>query len=424
MNRFVLWLRTLIIWCLRLLLMTLLLRYSTPPLGDIHVQIAFQAGSLIFDYVGWTIQALAAKTVETVWGAHPFITEADRAAYVRRYMQDLARVHMLDGQIDFIYADPFIRDPDSASAEARAERAALRATLSERQSLVEAILEGQVAAVLVDEGFGVSGQLMPPISMRFTRVPNFLIISPRNSIRFDYGFALYALGADEQSTLEAQIEAKHEDVSVLIVPLGGVALYPAMILERSSIAASLDTFAHEWLHHYLALFPLGLAYDFDNEARIINETTASLFGRELSQLVLARYYREPAAQDDAHPAQLMLRLPSLTRQTPSFDYGSAMHETRIRVDELLAAGQIDEAEAYMEGRRRLFVNNGYLIRRLNQAYFAFYGGYQSGTPGAGGEDPIGPAVQRVRDRSTSIYEWIFTMRGVTTRDQLLALANE
>src|SRR5690606_11443282 len=99
--------------------------------------------------------------------------------------------------------------------------------------------------------------------------------------------------------------------------------------------------------------------------------------------------------------------------------GAEMDRTRRRVDDLLAEGKVDEAEAYMEKRRRLFVENGYNIRKLNQAYFAFYGGYQSGAPGAGGADPIGPAVQAILDHSDSIHDWIVTMRGITTREELL-----
>ena len=56
-----------------------------------------------------------------------------------------------------------------------------------------------------------------------------------------------------------------------------------MILETSSIQFVAETFAHEWLHHYLFFYPLGLNYDFTGETRIINETTASLFGKEMSQ---------------------------------------------------------------------------------------------------------------------------------------------
>ena len=70
-----------------------------------------------------------------------------------------------------------------------------------------------------------------------------------------------------------------------------------------------------------------------------------------------------------------------------------MHTTRVTVDALLAAGKINEAESYMEQRRQLFVQNGYTIRKLNQAYFAFYGAYADVPGGAAGEDPVGPAVR-------------------------------
>ena len=48
-----------------------------------------------------------------------------------------------------------------------------------------------------------------------------------------------------------------------------------------------------------------------------------------------------------------------------------MHLTRLEVDRLLAEGKINEAESYMESRRIFFWENGYLIRRLNQAILLF-----------------------------------------------------
>ena len=72
-----------------------------------------------------------------------------------------------------------------------------------------------------------------------------------------------------------------------------------------------------------------------------------------------------------------------------------MHKTRVNVDEMLADGKIDQAEDYMEARRQFFWENGYHIRKLNQAYFAFHGAYADtpgGTAGAS-EDPVGEAVR-------------------------------
>src|SRR5690606_24155235 len=183
----------------------------------------------------------------------------------------------LEAQVTAIFADPDVADPQAESAELRAERDALRADLSKRQGLAESILEGQVAAVLVEQGFGTLGQLMPPMSMRFTQLPNLLAVSPRDKISLEIYINIDALPVDQMATLETQID-EQVDVASLVVPLGGIALYPAMIAETTSIPFTANTFAHEWLHHYLYAFPLGLAYDFTGETRIINETTASVFG--------------------------------------------------------------------------------------------------------------------------------------------------
>ena len=56
-------------------------------------------------------------------------------------------------------------------------------------------------------------------------------------------------------------------------------------------------------------------------------------------------------------------------------------------------GRVRDAEEYMEIRRILFRENGYPIRKLNQAYFAFHGSYGTG---AAATSPIGPKLERLR----------------------------
>ena len=95
-----------------------------------------------------------------------------------------------------------------------------------------------------------------------------------------------------------------------------------------------------------------------------------------------------------------------------------MHTTRVKADELLSQGKVEEAEAYMEQRRLIFWENGYLIRKLNQAYFAFHGAYADVPGGAAGEDPVGPAVRALREQSTSLAEFINTIGWMTSFEQL------
>ncbi|GAP17362.1 hypothetical protein, partial [Levilinea saccharolytica] len=93
-------------------------------------------------------------------------------------------------------------------------------------------------------------------------------------------------------------------------------------------------------------------------------------------------------------------------EPPAFDFRAEMHITRVEADRLLADGKVDEAEAYMEARRQVFYANGYVLRRLNQAYFAFHGAYADTPLGAAGEDPVGPAVRALRAQSGSLREFL------------------
>jgi hypothetical protein len=72
----------------------------------------------------------------------------------------------------------------------------------------------------------------------------------------------------------------------------------------------------------------------------------------------------------------------------------------------------------MEQRRTLFWNNGYAIRRLNQAYFAFYGAYADTPGGAAGKDPVGPVVRAFRQQCGSLSEFLDRISQVTSFDQL------
>lgn len=406
-------------WLLTLALMLLILRHSTTQ-NTPYYAIAAHIQDTHFDYIGWELGAIGAKTQQALAGTHAYLSEPERSDFVRAYFADLATVQGIEGQIEAIYTDPTVEAPEQATADLRAERDAMRADLRERQTMAEAILEGQVATILIEEGFGLGGQLLPPMNMRFVGQTMLLVASPRDNIEMRHPMTLTPIPVDEREVIEQRI-LQEQDLAAVIVPIGGMALYPAMIVETGSLAYTAETFAHEWLHHYLMFHPLGWAAELSNsgEARIINETTASIFGREMGRKVLERYYPElvppeqppsiaPTPEDDTTP--------------PPFDYNTAMHETRTTVDEMLAAGEIEAAEQYMEERRELFYENGYRIRKLNQAWFAFYGGYQVEGISAGGEDPTGPAVRDLRDDSPNIREWVITMQDITTREQLLAIA--
>jgi hypothetical protein len=288
--------------------------------------------------------------------------------------------------------------------------------MADIQPLVEAILQDQVAAVLLSEGFGLGGRIWPPVRMRLTPLPTLLVVSPRDEIRQSHAIPLTAgLLASERERIEAEV-LNQVNSAGYVTNIGGLGVYPTMIIETTSLDFLVDVIAHEWSHNWFNQYPIGLNYAYSAEIRTINESAASIIGQEVGRLVIARFYPDllpPSAPSAADPS-----LPN--PQTLTFDFREEMLKTRIEVDALLAKGDVLAAEAYMESRRLEFVAQGYNLRVLNQAYFAFHGAYAD-QPGAAGSDPVGPRVSEFRDLSPSLRQFMLDLRFVTSLDDLESL---
>jgi hypothetical protein len=236
--------------------------------------------------------------------------------------------------------------------------------------------------------------------------------------------------------------------SALVVPIGGLADYPAMILETTELLWLVQTTAHEWAHHWLTLRPLGYRYLVEGGAdlRTINETVASVFGDEIGLKVMRRFYRDELQHtfpDQVEPQPLTIpepdtaRPPAPTAPPLLFSLSRTLRDTRINVDKMLAEArdlkqqgraeraeaQIVEAEKYMEAQRQAINANGYRIRKINQAYFAFYGAYAD-QPGAAGRDPIGPNVVALRVYSPTVHQFMERASGILTLDRLVQVVEK
>lgn len=387
-----------------------------------------------FDFAGWEAKTLAIKGAQAIVPVEDYIQDAESKSIVLDYMELVRRIEDLQNQIDDIYADPKIADPAAASAQLRQELAQLRAKQSDQQTTVEAIVEEQISTVLAEQGFAIGGQVIPPLQFRLSPLPQMLITSPRDEIYQKDAFPLVAgLTTDRAEELEAQVERRFGDVSALVEPIGGLGIYPAMMLETTSLEWMLHAAAHEWSHNWLELRPLGMNYEESPETRTMNETTAVLVEKEIGTLALSRSYPElaPPPVPAPTPGPRPTPAPTPTRDPNAFDFRAEMRLTRVEVDRLLAEARaaeksgdkatadarIQAAEDYMRERRKVFVDHGYLIRKLNQAYFAFHGAYAD-EPGAAGEDPVGPAVKRLRDRSPSLLAFLETIAPMTSFDEL------
>ncbi len=437
-------------------LIAFLLAQEYPPPGDFATQIDRAAGNSVFDFVQWENEALTEKAAQIAVPVQDYLTSDQQRQFVLDYVQLTKDWSELDTQVRNIYAAALVTDPAATSADLRAKRDATRAGIERRRPTAEAILQQQISSVLAEEGFAAGGEIVPPVASRITPLPYVLIVSPRDEINRAAGLGLQAgLNVDQAEQIEQSVLSTTNH-SALVVPIGGLAAYPTMILETDDLLWLLQTMSHEWIHNWLDFRPLGFSYlAVDSpDIRTINETVASLAGSEVGLTVMRRYYldmlkREHPDLVKPRPLQIPPTVPAATAPAPStsneFSFSRAMHDIRVRVDSLLAVAQairdqaqtaetaghrddarnlraqyeakIVEAEKYMEQQRQVINSHGYSIRKINQAYFAFYGAYAD-RPGAAGSDPIGPNVIALRVYSSSLRAFLDRASSVLTIDQL------
>ena len=286
--------------------------------------------------------------------------------------------------------------------------------------------------------------VFPPVDIRLAGPPVLLLTSPRDRIARQHEALMDPdVSLVVRERLEDRLMEEH-DVAAISFQVGGLAAYPASVLDTIPLADTLRTGAHEWMHHYMAFRPLGQKMFTSAEMVTLNETLADIVGREIGDragemlmegeegtpsLNLSPGGGETKGVDKGETggggpgetggdgaAPLPAPESGLHGRDEHFGFNEEMRETRLRVDELLASGKVDEAEAYMEERRRFFVENGYPIRRLNQAYFAFHGTYAES---AASSSPIAGQLHRFRELSPDLRTFVLRMADISSYPQFL-----
>jgi hypothetical protein len=261
---------------------------------------------------------------------------------------------------------------------------------------------------LSEAGFLGFGGVWPPVRFTFVEPPQKLVVSRRNEIETIYSQMLMA-GMELPVIEEVEGEINQQrNATAYITDIGGLGAFPTMVVDRASLQWVLSTVAHEWTHNYLVFYPLGWNYFASQDLTTMNETVAEIVGNEIGDYALAQHYPEVAV-----PERRVV--PEVLPETLPFDFRTEMRVTRLEVDRLLAAGDVVGAETYMEARRQEFVENGFSLRVLSQAYFAFHGSY--GTSAAS-TSPIGPKMERLRDLMPDVKTFLETVRSFTSVEDL------
>ncbi len=370
-----------------------------------------------FSILAWEAAAIPYEVNQWIHGRCAKIE--DEVPVVTEYFSAAKRIKTLKSQIQAVNAGT--GQGNSASLEA--ELHTLQEQKAALEKVVERILEKQIKTVLAEQDiFNPLDNYLrprinfPPLNFKLEKPPHLLVISPRDRIESLREITLKPdISLEEMGAIEAEVD--EFGVSSLVVELGGLgATYPTFVTNEASLRFTLDAAAEEWLHQYLFFKPLGILYTLDltgfspsYEIATINETVASMVAKEIGAMVYQKYYssyenaRQPSQEGDS-----------------GFDFNQEMRDIRRKVDEYLARGEIELAEEFMEQKRQYLAANGYYIRKLNQAYFAFHGTYADSPTSI---SPIGAELKELREQSASLKDFLNKATAITSRQHLLDMLN-
>ena len=369
-----------------------------------------------YSMAGWEVSHLADKWVNKLWDIMPWSSEPsreDRIAHVLEFFDLVREIEDLEGRA----LDPeTTRGATPSQAQLRQLTSELDRIKERRRAIqgeVEETIESEISAVLAQEGLATRiGLIFPPVDTVFSGPPSVLVLSPRDRIeRVDTVLLEPGLNGRARERIE-EVIFHQENLAALVESIGGVATYPSLVSDSLGLRFAITTAAHEWLHQWFFFKPLGQHFWDSDDMTTLNETAATIGGQEIGDRVYTAVTGENVdrnSEDAAPPAP------------GAFDFNEEMRETRLRTEELLAQGRIEEAEAYMVERRLLMVANGHFIRKINQAFFAFHGSYAANPASI---SPINDQLEQLRDRSGSLEDFLKTVADFGSYQEFLDYLEE
>lgn len=364
-----------------------------------------------FEMAKWELNVLSGEIQDFLSGADR--TENAKAEIIT-YFTNAAQIRNLEATINAVRAGNQSGDLDQLQSEIDE----LRNQNAARRAATEKALEILVRETLAEQGiynpldrYVTIKAGFPPVRIHLGDTPHLLIISPRDRIEITKEIKLLPeMSLEDMEKIESEIDKL--GVSSVVEGLGGLSTYPSYVLDEADLRFTIETVVHEWMHQYLAFTPLGFRYLLDQigihtdyEIATINETVAGMVGSEIGAIIYQKLVPQEAAASESPPE---------TGET-GFNFNKEMREIRQTVDNYLAQGEIETAEAFMEQKRQYLAENGYYIRKLNQAYFAFHGTYADSPTSI---SPIGEELRKLREQSDSLKDFLDSVAGLTNRGEL------
>jgi len=392
------------------------------PDGYFDTRLGALTGPSSFSLSVWTVEAFARKIGQMI-GADPGagMTAAEQSSLLEDFFALADDVNRMESTLDsFARFGLTSADPEVADLEGRLRE--LRATRAAQSLIVERILEQQIQSTLEQESialYELGDIFLPPVFFKMIDLPDVLIVAYRDRFEMRTQVAVQrSITTQQTEDLENAVDSEL-NVRSLIVPIGGYSTYPTMVAGTAPRDFVLGAIAHEWCHLYLMLRPLGAAYGKDGRVTAMNETVCSIFGDDVAATVRETYY---GAEKMPRPWQTPPTPTPEPAQPPreepqGFNANRELRKIYLAAEERLKAGDIAGAEQIMATGRQTLADNDVYLRKLNQAFFAFYGAYAEG-PDSIRPDTIGDDLRELRRRSASLKDFFETVAGMSSYDDL------
>ena len=372
-----------------------------------------------YSLVQWEAANLLSKWIHRVAKAFPWssLSAEEKRSVLEEYFRLGEEIRALNAQLEEASAQANEAGTTSL-VRLGTELTRLKSNRNGLRNDVEEVLEATISAVLVEVDISSWGEIVfPPVDIRLGEPPKVLVTSPRDRIiREDDVLLDPGLSILQIEGLEDSLE-EDWDLAGLVTGIGGVATYPSSIIDTAPLRGTLRIAAHEWVHQYLVFHPLGRRIYSSPEMRTLNETFSDIAEREIGDRAfeLLGGTPDPPLPRGGEAPEVVPQEDN--REDPDeFDFAKEMRKTRQHVDQLLADGAIQQAETYMEERRMLFVDQGFNIRKLNQAYFAFHGTYAESPASI---SPIGDQLNDLRDLIPDFKTFVTTMSRISSYPEFL-----
>ena len=377
-------------------------------------QTDYAAGAHSFSIIQWELRHIPLKWTHLLWEIYPGNkpSAVERNTIVHDYLSTTLKLQKeRDNLEDAATINTLVDSTSKTHLNLKNDEVArLSRQKKELRGRAEEAIESAVSSAAHNNGLGLAfGILLPPTDFRLGDPPHILITSRRDKIEMS---GVKLIDPNLKWSDRAEIEQRAElyaNTSALVDDLAGLGTYPAIVSDRYNLRKLMRTAAHEWLHNYWILKPLGRNMWNSQNMQILNETAADLVGNELGDeafIILGNTI------DDAHKHN--------TPHSTNPHLFRILRETRINVEKMLEDGKIEEAEKYMDKQLWQLKLGGFNIRKLNQAYFAFRGNYAEGPASI---SPIGEDLRELRDYYPNLGDFIESVSKIGDFEQFKYLLN-